>query len=88
MQQAHSCNSSALQTKMVLFINLLGEALTLKLIEMEAPSDGLLTLMKTIERSVEETKDWPAYAKLSFFVETSIESSCSSVISSVSFTSK
>ena len=38
----YSCNSSALQKKMVLFVNLLGKGLTQKINGREAPSDGLL----------------------------------------------
>ena len=45
-------------------------------------------LLKTLERIVEETKDFPAYANSSFSVENLIEYSFSSVISSVSSTSK
>ena len=39
----HSCDSSALQKKMVLFITILGKGLTQEINGMEAPSDGLVT---------------------------------------------
>ena len=41
-QQAHSCNSNAVQKKMVLFINLPGKGLTQETGGMDAPSHGLL----------------------------------------------
>ena len=41
-QQAHSCNSNAVQKKMGLFINLAGKRLNQEIGGMDAPSHGLL----------------------------------------------
>ena len=45
-QQAHSCDSSALQKKMVLFIIVLGKELTQEINGDGAPSKGLLLTVK------------------------------------------